>query len=708
MKKFIKNLFILCFIAALLFVAYLVVSLPDISNYAYRPPSSSVVLSREGDRIGEIASRNVTYISREQIPDTLVHAVVAVEDKRFYRHFGIDVFGIGRSMIVNFREGEVVEGASTITQQTATLLFFDKQVSYIRKIREAMTSVLMDYKYTKDEIITIYLNEVYFGAGAYGVYEASQTYFSKEPMDLLVEECAMLAGIITAPSAYSPVTEKGYGYANQRKEKVLGLMVEQGYLSNVEAEKAKSSPVAINPTDTRIFSKGTCSEGFEAYMNLVYEKGFETLIDYYRNDRGFTRAAAEKAAEDTLFSENTTINATISNVLQTEALESMKNTLENNSELLDCAFVFVDNTSGEVLGYYGSKTYIDMAQKARAPGSVIKPLYMGYLIDNGIINANTLVVDEPITIAGYSPSNYDSYHGLVTMRDVLAKSLNSASLRLYAMAPSTNQIIDYVKNLGITTITDQDKAHPYPFALGGMSNGVKPIEMAPIYGAISNGGIRHEAVYISSIILEDTTIVFANPAKGTRIFNASTAGTLKSCLESAVCRGTAIPANPGYSTMGKTGTTDNFTNVWFCGSTANVSASIWMGNIDAKRVDNLSTLWCMTLYKNSIAACISKGSAINEELLAPPGTEKTIHINCLKQPMDGAEISEFDIGRVEILEQEIDSFLDYEVVYVEIDAETQMLFKRGSCLEANKMTKIVLKKDAPIVPCDKEHPSSGQ
>jgi len=249
LKKAIRHTFIILFLAGAFFFVYMMATVPNIAAFSNQPMPKTAIISSDGYEIGQITRKNLTYVPRDEIPQFLIEAVVAVEDKRFWSHFGIDLYGIGRAVYIDLREGEIVEGGSTITQQTATLLFYSKQKSYIRKIREALTAIQLERKYTKEEILTIYLNEVYFGGGAYGVYEAAEVYFSKKPMDMTLAECAMLAGIIQAPSAYAPFSEESYGYATERKEKVLNLMAEQGKISAEQRPKPfprkwRSSPAA--------------------------------------------------------------------------------------------------------------------------------------------------------------------------------------------------------------------------------------------------------------------------------------------------------------------------------------------------------------------------------------------------------------------------------------------------------------------------------
>jgi penicillin-binding protein 1A len=296
------------------------------------------------------------------------------------------------------RAGEIVEGGSTITQQLAKMLFFSDEQSYIRKAKEAITAIKLTNKYSKDEIITMYLNEIYMGGGAFGMAEAADTYFSKTLDELTLGECAMLAGIITAPSAYCPLTDEGYAYACQRKDKVLDAMLDQGYITQEEADAAKAETVVINPSSENYFSSGVCLAGYEGYMNRVFEEAVESIAYYYHTKLNYSESKAYEMAESALFSQNLVIRATLNNSMQQNALSAIDGTVSLSGANGDAAFISIDSLTGNVLAYYGSSTYVDTVQNPRQPGSTIKPLYMSYLIESGLADRNTVVNDERITV----------------------------------------------------------------------------------------------------------------------------------------------------------------------------------------------------------------------------------------------------------------------------------------------------------------------
>ncbi len=704
-KKFIRKTFLLIVISVLVFTGYIMSTLPSVDGYSYTPTAKSVILSSDGYEIGSITSRDATYISGDEIPDSLKKAVVALEDKRFYKHIGVDPIGIARAFYNNFKAGEIVEGGSTITQQVAKNLFFSTKKSYIRKIKEALTAIKMEFELEKDDILTIYLNDIYFGAGAYGVYEASMAYFNREPMELNLAECAMLAGIIQAPSVYCPLDEEGYAYAMERKDKVLDVMAAEGYISEEERDEAKNKKIKITPDNGSTFAFGVCEWGCESYLNRVYEQCIDTIARYYEENLNYSTEDAENEASRLLMSENLTINCTLNYEMQKNALSAMKDELSGKDKDADCAFVMVDINNGNILTYYGGDEYVDMANSPRQPGSTIKPLYMAYLVDKGIADRNTVVDDTRFDINGYSPANFaGEYYGYVTMRETLVNSLNAASLRFFLMADTT-KMVNYVEKLGISTINKGD--YNAAFALGGMVDGIKPRELASAYAVISNGGTLHEEVFVESIVSESGIIIYPEKSDSRKVMASETSSQIKNCLESVVLRGTGQRADVGYSTMGKTGTTDNEKDVWFAGSTGDVSMAIWIGNVEYLNVNNLASSWCSRIYKNTILDSIKDGS-FNKSSLTDKRSEPTENIllyngDIPSKGLDEDEITEDSFIEITVPVFEADNFADRQIVKVRIDSVTGDLFVEGKCNVDFMKERYFYIKDAPRKECSMIH-----
>ncbi len=702
-KRLIKTLLIIVVLLLTAAGIYVYSGVPNISAYEYRKHTSSVIYTSDGYKIGEIASKNATYITREEIPDIVVNALVSIEDKRFFKHHGIDVFGIVRAVFNNIKEGEIVEGASTLTQQVAKILFFTSEQSYLRKLREAICALKLERKYTKDEILTIYLNEIYFGGGANGLYDASMTYFSIPPCELDIAQAAMLAGIIQAPSAYCPLDSQGYVYACMRKDKVVALMLENGYITQNEADAATEEQVVINSANkSEGFDFGEGKNGYRAYLNKVYEEALKCIAAYYQNELGYKVKDSYEQAESLLYSQNLTVNATLNYEMQENMLEAIEYRIEENAPNVSCACVCMSASSGNILCYYGadSDTYIDMADTARQCGSTIKPLYMLYLIENGIADVNSVVLDAPIEINGYSPNNYgDIYMGYVTLREALTNSLNAACLRLYMMGRQ-NELSSFISKLGITTLSKEDSG--YSVALGGLYNGIKPTDMAVAYSSIANAGNIREPVYITSIIDESGKVIFKEYSEAKKVFSTETANKMKSCLESVVNRGTGMSAQNGYELFGKTGTTDDNRDVWFVGGCGDVIGVLWAGNVDALLVDGLTTSWPMHAFSDFTSQSISEG--VYAFLAAPSDySEEVETITVLKPEINiKSDITDNDVCDILIRLSDEAAFSSRRVVKVVVDSSSGLLFSE-KCNEKNKCEKYYLIDSAPKEYCKKNH-----
>ncbi len=676
--------------------------LPDINSYTYREPSSTVVVSSDGVEVGNIESKKITYLQREEIPDNLINAVISVEDKRFYKHNGVDVISIGRAFFRNLKAGEIVEGGSSITQQLAKLLFFSSEQSYMRKIEEAITALRLEIKYDKDEIITMYLNEIYLGGGAFGVYEASMLYFGVEPKELSIAQCAMIAGIIQAPSAYCPLDEQGFVYATERKEKVLLCMYEQEMISEEEYNAALCEEIIISPANRgeASFDYGTCLSGYRSYMNKVFLQAKDILGEYYEKTLGYSPSEALNKAENTLLTQNLTINATINHTMQQNALEAIYDNITSDDANAGCAYISIDSKNGNILSYFGADniSYIDMVDTPRQPGSTIKPLYMLNLLESGKATTDSVVYDGRFEVGGYSPSNYGAYYGYVTMRETLVKSLNTASLRFFCM-DSVNSQINFVKSLGITTITDED--YNYAFSLGGLSEGIKPLELCKAYCAIGNGGVLYNENYVVSVQLEDGTLLFAK-RESEKVFSERTSAEMKSCLTSVVIRGTATAASQDYATFGKTGTTDNYRDCWFVGGTGNVVTAIWVGDVSGGYIDNLSTAWCTYTYEQAISSSLDDG-AISSEYLQDYYSESVSEICIIKPDASvNGEITSDDITYITVLTSRVDNFNSNRVVELAIDTTTGKIATE-KCPKNNVQTKYYRLNAAPSEYCDATH-----
>ena len=686
-------------------LGYLWTKLPDIENYTYTPDSQTGVFSSDGVQIGEITDKNATYVTADKIPDKLIKAVVSVEDKRFYKHFGVDPRGILRALWRNYRAGEIVEGGSTITQQVAKLLFFDTTQSYSRKLKEALTAIRLEFKYSKEEIITIYLNEIYMGGGAYGVYEAAEVYFGKPPLELSLSQCATLAGIIQAPSAYCPQTEEGYTLAMQRRDKVLGLMLEQEMISREEYEAALAEViVVVKPqSDEATFGHGYGMASCRAFLAKAYLQAEDILTDYFVAQMSYSQAQARQSAKSLLYYGNLTIKTTLNYAMQKNAAEAVLTNVTNRNSSAACSLVSMDAQNGNVLCYWGADnlTQLDMADSPRQCGSTMKPLYMLYLLEAGLAQVNSIAEDTPIKIGDYTPKNSGGkYMGYVTMRETLVNSLNAASLRFFSLANIRDEV-NFVKEMGFESLTEED--YNYSFALGGLTKGVSTLEMAGAYGIIANGGTLHEGNFIISIEDSSGNIIFPEKQGGKKMVSALSCEAIKSALTSVVIRGTGKAASPGYVTFGKTGTTDKARDVWFCGATGNVVTCIWVGDIDSNYISSLSTKWPMGVYKQSIEKDISEGVFPDYQTLKKRRGEATETIEIIKPGEDGEDgITAEEVASLVILSGDEDSYADIRVVKCSV-CKAEGNLATENCPAEYIEEKYFFQSKAPQSPCTSNH-----
>ena len=539
----------------------------NISNYTYQPALKTEIYSRDGVLLAEIYNEKRSYIPYSEMPEMLVNAMVSVEDRRFYSHNGVDLFGIGRAFFKNIASGNLKgQGASTITQQITRELFLSQERTFERKIKEIFIAMELEKKYDKHEILEMYLNEVYFGHGAYGIEEAAQTYFAKSTKDLTTAEISLLVGLPQSPSGYDPYYHMDK--AKNRQSGVLASMVRDGLITQEEADEIFAQEIVLNNSNAGKNSR---------YYKHPYFTSW--VISKLENQYG-----------DKIYSAGWKIYTTIDSEIQTKAEQIIKEDAKNFSTSInarDIALATVNPTTGELMLMVGGadfeKNQINMAVRPRQPGSSMKPYVYATGIDLGKITDSTLFLDEEIDINGYAPQNYDHSHlGWITTRTALMKSNNIAAVKA-ANIIGTKNIQTYAKNLGITTLTTQD--YGLSMAIGGLYKGISPLEQATAYGAFANGGNLIPTYYISKITDRFGTTLYKASPKSHRVLKQETADSMADMLLSVVDSGTGGSAQiSGYQVAGKTGTTDDARDLWFVGFTKNASTAVWVGNTDNEKL----------------------------------------------------------------------------------------------------------------------------
>lgn len=563
-----------------LIIGYMLLGLPEISSLkSYNPPMVTEVLDSDHRPIAYWYKEKRWPVPISRMPDRLVQAFLAAEDARFYEHPGIDFMGVIRAIVKNVEAGGIVQGASTITQQITRSLLLTPEKSWLRKIKEAILAWQIDAALTKDEILTIYLNQIYLGQGAYGVESAARTYFAKHVDGLNLAECALFAGLPKAPSRYDPT--RHMDRAKKRQEYVLRRMIEEGYITSDEAEEAKKTPICLKgetldlPPGTGYFLSEVKKELEARYGKKRLLTGGLTVITTLKRDWQIKANEAVLQGLDSLCKRHTK---------DTELSQSVQ-----------AALVAIKAKTGAVQALWGGKDFkksqFNLAtQGMMQPGSAFKPIIYTTALSKGSITPNTIVVDEPISLTGakpqtmWEPENFDkTYMGPITIRTALTYSRNIISVKIARVIGLTS-IHDMARHMGIET----PLANNLSISLG--SSEVTLIEMARAFSTFPNLGKNIKPQFIQEIrnrkgvIIEQLEPVFKEAV------DPVTAFQMTYLLEGVIQDGTGRNARAlGIPAGGKTGTTDNCRDAWFIGFTPEVVTAVWVGREDKKSLGKKET-----------------------------------------------------------------------------------------------------------------------
>lgn len=526
-----------------------------------RPPASSQFFDVNGKLIATTQSvENRLPVTLNKIPKNLQNAFISAEDARFYQHIGIDPKGILRAVWSNITDRGVSEGGSTITQQLAKNALLSQERTLKRKIQEAVLALQIERQYSKSEILEMYLNHIYFGQGAYGVEAAAQVYFGKNVEDLNLAECAMLAGIPKSPNYFSPATN--LKAAKERQAVVLEQMVKYGYIDASTEAKARS-------TEIKIASNKNKSQAEASYF-----------IDYV------TQQLIDKYGADAVYKDGLKIYTTIDLDMQHAAEKAMNQlptirTDSNGIKQPQGALIAIDPHTGYIkamVGGRGNDQFNRAVMAERQPGSAFKPFVYLAAIENGM-STSTIIDDSPVTFSGWTPHNYDGQsHGKVTLKTALEQSLNVPTVKL-ANQIGVDKPLYWAQQMGISTLVLQGPTNDrnLSMALGGLTKGVTPLEIASAYGVLANQGVRAEPIAIVKVIDRNGKILENNSPREKVIINERSAYILTDMLRGVILHGTGTAANIGRPAAGKTGTTDDYKDAWFVGYTPDLVAAVWMG-----------------------------------------------------------------------------------------------------------------------------------
>ena len=529
---------------------YCVLTLPDIDQAVARTRQPSTTITAEnGNEVKTFGSVYSEVIRLNELPSYVPDAIISTEDRRFYAHFGFDIVAFTRAMLTNIFMGRYAQGGSTITQQVAKNLFLTSQKNIKRKTQELLLAFWLEHKFSKEQILTLYLNRVYLGAGTYGIEAASQKYFQKSSRDMNLLEAAIIAGMLKAPSRYNPIASAER--AKARAKVVLQNMVNNDTLTERQMKYALTLPVGED--------KSYKVQGADYFADWVYRE-VNDYIGERDNDIYVYTTLDQKIQEN-------------AEKILREAVLAAKN--RNVSE----GAVVVLNKSGEVKAMVGGidyrKSQFNRAVTAlRQPGSAFKPFVYLTALQNGWKREDR-IDDVPLSIGKWKPENYDKkYYGSVTLDEALMKSLNLATVNL-SESLSRKDIIRTAKKMGISTPVENTPS----LALGTFE--VKVIDMATAYSAIANGGYATWPHAIKEIYTRDGYQLYQREADTeNRILDAGAVKDLTKMLEKVISQGTGRRAKiPGFA-AGKTGTTQDYRDAWFVGFTDRYVAAVWVGNDD--------------------------------------------------------------------------------------------------------------------------------
>ena len=524
---------------------------------------TSKVYDINGEIITEFYQENRNPVLLSNISPNLINATIAIEDSEFYKHKGISFRGIVRAqwenfknIILQFNKEAKPHGGSTITQQLAINTFLTREISLNRKLKDILLALQIERSFTKDEILEMYLNEIYFGHGAYGVQSAAKMYFNKNVQDLNLAECALIAGIPRGPSYYSPILNQEVSL--KRRNIILNRMFNLGYISEEDLEKAKQCPLELDYNNKRdkltapYFSTFILSQVLEEYgANIVYKGGLKIYTTLDLEMQNF----AEKA-------------------LQESGHEG--------------AIIAIEPQTGHIKAMVGGKDFGESkfnraTQAYRQPGSAFKPFIYLTALDNGFTPSN-IIEDSPITFEnGWSPENYEKeFSGLVTLREAFEQSINVVGVKLLERV-GIKKVISYSHKAGIISELRPDLS----LALG--TSEITPLEITSAYATIANLGVNVNP--LSIIRIEDYAgkIIKENTIQEKKVFNEETCYTLISMMEGVIIRGTGWNAKIDRPAVGKTGTTNDCVDAWFIGFTPDLVAAVYIGNDDRKPLGNKMT-----------------------------------------------------------------------------------------------------------------------
>lgn len=536
-------------------VAYYGSRMPSASTWSIpeRPPNVKIN-GLDGTLIANRGTTGGEAVSLSEMSPYIPEAIVAIEDRRFYSHFGFDPIGLGRAVVTNIVTGHAVQGGSTLTQQLAKNLFLSPDRTLERKVQEVLLALWLEHKYTKDQILTMYLNRVYFGSNAYGVEAASRRYFNKSAKDVNLGEAAMLAGLVKAPSRLSPARDPAA--AEARAQLVLQAMQDQGFITEADTKTAMSQP----PTRSKSYWSGA--------ENYVADMVMDQLPKLIGGD----------VKEDLI------VDTTLDMSLEEKAEKALSDVLEKEGKKLNASqasLVSVDAT-GAIRALVGGRDYAQSqfnraVTAKRQPGSAFKPFVYTAALEMGL-TPNSIRNDMPVKIGNWAPENYEQrYSGPVTLATAIAHSLNTVAAQLVAEV-GPDQVIKVARRLGI----ESDLQANASIALG--TSEVSLLELTSAYATFMNGGFKVAPHVVTKVTTASGKVLYqANTDNPERVLNPDIVTNMNAMMAGVITSGTGKTARiPGWQAAGKSGTTQSFRDALFVGFTSHLTTGVWFGNDDGK------------------------------------------------------------------------------------------------------------------------------
>ncbi len=600
MKQMIKKISLFLLVLLILFslgaalrgIIWIINESPDISNYKkWKPSKTTFVYAANGEVLTKLYRENRVYVPISKIPLKLQNAVIAIEDARFRRHFGIDLIGILRAIWVDLKHMAKVQGASTITQQLAKNTLLSHKKLFIRKLKEMYIALQFERMYTKDEILEFYLNEIFLGHSAYGVQSAAHFYFNKDVQNLSLSESALLAALIKAPNTYSPYNNKKL--AKERRNLVLEKMSEQQYISQQQAKKAKQQPISLEQPEE---DKHQLAPYFIRHVR-------KKLINKFGANRVFSQGLKVHTTLDPNLQKKA--KQTVDQAISSGYLPTVNRQVGHGNKQPQLALVTLNPSQGTIkamIGGRGNDKFNRVTQAHRQPGSAFKPFIYATALKQGMSPAST-IEDMPQKYStkqqsdskqekNWIPTNYnDKYLGPTTLRIGLAKSINVMAVKLMNKI-GINNTLQVAQKLGISNLVKQDRN--LATALGGLTKGVTPLEMAQAYGTFANQGVRNQPIAISKVYDRKGNLLWNNKTENKSrqelALSQEVSYLITDLLQSVVARGpivwgTGWRAKLNRPTAGKTGTTSDYTDAWFVGYTKQLVTSIWIGEDQPARME---------------------------------------------------------------------------------------------------------------------------